>query len=228
MMSSTEEISKENMLFHENRLYDGNIIKEEGYKGIIGNKGKPIKKKEEEEEKDFTSVNVTRENFYEWLLIQHSKKKIKNLTMKEKGRKAMSKIKIPSVPLWKKKNDEPNEQDNDAEKKAGEKSGDDGENVDEDVKNVGDNGETLKYNNKISIELDEKNSFKKFTLKITKFENKNIKDLFAIDDVLNEYAHIKKGPTINDSTLTIPYEKGINKEGKNLYDILLKLDLSNK
>ena len=218
MMSSTEEISKENMLFHENRLYDGNIIKEEGYKGIIGNKGKPIKKKKEEEEETF-DANVTRETFYKWLLIQHSKKKNKKVGKVrkwavEKG-KAMSKIKKP----WsKKKNEEKNGKE---PPPVVTNSTNTIDNKNKDVK-------TLKYNNTIFIELDQEYSFEKFKLKITNFKNENIKDLFAIDDVLNEYAHITQGSTINNNTLTIPYEKGINKEGKNLYDILLKLDLSNK
>ena len=218
MMSSTEEISKENMLFHENRLYDGNIIKEEGYKGIIGNKGKPIKKKKEEEEETF-DANVTRETFYKWLLIQHSKKKNKKVGKVRKGAvekgKAMSKIKKP----WsKKKNEEKNGKE---PPPVVTNSTNTIDNKNKDVK-------TLKYNNTIFIELDQEYSFEKFKLKITNFKNENIKDLFAIDDVLNEYAHITQGSTINNNTLTIPYEKGINKEGKNLYDILLKLDLSNK
>ena len=91
-MSSTEEISKENMLFHENRLYDASSIYNEGYRGIIGNNRIPIKKKEKQEEETFVNANVTRETFYKWLLIQHSKKKNKKVGRMEKIKKMKKRV----------------------------------------------------------------------------------------------------------------------------------------
>ena len=67
---------------------------------------------------------------------------------------------------------------------------------------------TLTYNNNISIQLGE-NSFEKFDLIISKDkDDKYIKDLFAIDDVLNDYAYITDFPKeLNDGKLTITYKK---------------------
>ena len=61
-----------------------------------------------------------------------------------------------------------------------------------------------------------------FTIGSKDNDDKYIKDLFAIDDVLNEYAYItgfKKES--NDDKLTITYEKG-KKDDKSLYKHLLE------
>ena len=91
--------------------------------------------------------------------------------------------------------------------------------------------EEKKYNNNISIQL-KNNSFKNFKLIILKDEDdKYIKDLFAIDDVLNEYAYITDFPKESkDDKLTITYEKdkkdkkdnnNDKKDNKSLYKHLL-------
>ena len=91
--------------------------------------------------------------------------------------------------------------------------------------------EEKKYNNNISIQL-KNNSFKNFDLIILKDEDdKYIKDLFAIDDVLNDYAYItdfKKESNNDKLTITYKkYEKGEQdnnndkKDNKSLYKHLL-------
>ena len=67
---------------------------------------------------------------------------------------------------------------------------------------------TLTYNNNISIQLVN-NSFENFKLIISKDnDDKYIKDLFAIDDVLNDYAYITDfTKELNDDKLTITYKK---------------------
>lgn len=88
---------------------------------------------------------------------------------------------------------------------------------------------TLTYNNNISIQLVD-NSFGKFDLIISKDnDDKYIKDLFAIDDVLNDYAYITDFPKeLNDDKLTITYKKdekdnnNDKKDNKSLYKHLLE------